>query len=283
MAARKTKALSRTNQSAVALPENLQEKLGKFINRDRATSRSAGWSYISASGAGVRLRLEDRPIGDETTGEVEVIILGGVRINTLYEGPYQQDNPQAPVCFAVAKVAWEAGEAEDLLAPPPGLPGTPPGVTKCSECPLNRFGSDPDGGRGKACKNQVRLALIPENSSDYSKADGFLLNVPPTSLKGWSRYIAHVNDGLSRPAFGLVTRIRKVPNETAQGFKFSFEGGRLLDVADIEDLIGRAEGDAEAALEQLPSLEADSGGDAPKSRGPQRRKVSRKKSAAKRR
>lgn len=54
----------------------------------------------------------------------------------------------------------------------------------CATCALNQFGSDPKGGKGKACKNMRRLFILIEG---YGLP--LQLTCPPTSLKSFSPYV----------------------------------------------------------------------------------------------
>lgn len=77
------------------------------------------------------------------------------------------------------------------------------GPYECPNCPLNRWGSDPKGGRGKACKELRRLLIL---------VDGYtapiMLTLPPTSAKEWDRYCSVLKNKKSaffavRTHFGL--------------------------------------------------------------------------------
>lgn len=56
---------------------------------------------------------------------------------------------------------------------------------KCQGCPYDRFGSDFNGGRGKACKTLRRLYLLEENSQVPA-----ILNLPPSSHKAWDQFVS---------------------------------------------------------------------------------------------
>ncbi len=56
---------------------------------------------------------------------------------------------------------------------------------ECATCPFNKYGSDPKGGKGKACKEMRRLFLLEEGSNMSS-----VVTLPPTSLKVWDRFVS---------------------------------------------------------------------------------------------
>ena len=62
--------------------------------------------------------------------------------------------------------------------------GTPGGA--CAACVMNRFGSAPDGSKGKACKNMRVLYLL--RSGEYMPLQ---VNLPPTSIKPFKAFLAH--------------------------------------------------------------------------------------------
>jgi hypothetical protein len=85
-----------------------------------------------------------------------VVILADIMENSYYDGPFNPDTPASPVVLCVRSrrrgygAARKGGSGRLLYAPEP----------ECSDCPRNEWGSA-DVGRGKACKNVMRLALIP--------------------------------------------------------------------------------------------------------------------------
>jgi hypothetical protein len=55
----------------------------------------------------------------------------------------------------------------------------------CATCKYNQWGTDPNGGNGKWCKNMRRLYMLQEE-----EIFPLLLTVPPTSLKNVADYVA---------------------------------------------------------------------------------------------
>ncbi|ACV58111.1 hypothetical protein [Alicyclobacillus acidocaldarius] len=56
---------------------------------------------------------------------------------------------------------------------------------KCQGCPFDQFGSDPNGGRGKACKTVRRIYLLEENSQVPA-----ILGLPPSSHRAWDQFVS---------------------------------------------------------------------------------------------
>lgn len=194
---------------------------------------AAGMEESTASGqffglkAGV-LTWADAPIPNN---EMAVVILDSVLENVYYEGEYDPDVPQSPMCFAFGrddktmaphKNVVEAGNQQC------GASGL------CNGCEMNEFGSA-EKGRGKACRNTRRLAMIP--AGNFNKGGEFVMikeaehfestpigfmKLPVTSVKGYAAFVKQVAGALRRPPHGIVTRIKVIPDAKSQ-FKVLFE------------------------------------------------------------
>ena len=149
-------------------------------------------------------------------------------VNVFYEGDYDPDNPAPPTCFAFGfeergMEPHEIVRAEDQAQ-----------HDECDGCPQNEWGTA-DRGRGKACRNRRRLALIPAGTFDAAgrfvpEADpayfqgvaiGYL-EIPPTSVKAWGNYVKQITGVLKRPPHGVLTRISVRPdpkNQVAVSFE----------------------------------------------------------------
>lgn len=131
--------------------------------------------------------------------------------------PFSPDNPRSPSCYAMGRV-------ESDLAPIKEGEGTPENIVSdaCHGCPLNEWGSDPDGGKGKACKNTRRLALIDAqvleaNSVDaIEKAAVHYAKLPVTSGKNFSAFVIQTANVVKRPLHGIIAELSVVPHQTRQ-------------------------------------------------------------------
>jgi hypothetical protein len=254
-----TKAVAVVGRSDLALPSSMQDEFAKHISRDKASAVAVGWPFISMQGSTPVMSIAGQPIGCDREGRentIEAIILGGARVNSYYKGEFTPGKPVPPSCYAIADPLWEAGEIETKLAPPVDLRGKE--SKACADCRFNAFGSG--RGNAKACKNTVRLAMLYAGSSDFAKADGFMLSVPPTGLRGWASYVAPLS-AVNRPVMTVITEIEKIPNETGAGFALGFTTlDPIQDETLLRAILARAEGDGGAALIQPPPAIGDSGG-----------------------
>lgn len=115
---------------------------------------------------------------------MRVVVVAFTNRNDFYENPYDATNVVPPTCFAI-------GDEIKAMAPDKSVP-EPEGQT-CATCALNQWGSE---GKGKACKNQKIVAVLPP---DDPNADILVVKVSPTGVKDFD---GMVSVGVSR--FGKV-------------------------------------------------------------------------------
>ena len=160
--------------------------------------------------------------------EMAVIVLDAVLENVFYDKPYNPDVQVSPACFA---------HGRDEAQMKPHLTVINAGQNPsddCQSCPKNAWGSA-DVGKGKACKNKRRLAVI--SAGTFAKDGSFELNdedghwkntaagflaLPPMSIKGWAEYVKSLAGGLKRPPYGVITKVKVVPDPKSQ-FRVLFE------------------------------------------------------------
>jgi len=156
--------------------------------------------------------------GEPVTGNtVNVIVLAHVFENAYFSKPYNPKELRNPDCFAL-------GANKDELVPDPIVPE--PIGDACAKCDYLQWGSDPKGGRGKACKEVVRLALLPvQNVTDpqaVASSEIAVLKVPVTSVKNWGNYLQRLSALNGRPSWAVLTEIKVVPDAKTQ-FKVLFD------------------------------------------------------------
>lgn len=178
--------------------------------------------------------------GDEVMpgNQVCVIILDAVLENTAYAAKFDENNPQPPVCYAFGRL-----DEQKEMAPHPSMEAFPehfiPHAESCGVCPLNEYGSA-DTGRGKACQNRARLALLPAgyyspkrgsrdfdlevftDPAHFKTADIAHLKLPVLSVKNYFKFVADVAAAHRRPPHGVIARVYLEPDAKAQ-FKVCFE------------------------------------------------------------
>lgn len=202
------------------------EELARQAQMAAAVEESTATGQFFGLKSGV-LTLNDTPMPNN---EMAVIVLDGILENVFYEGAYDPDNIQSPKCFAFGreektlephKIVIEAGNS---MAGASGL---------CAGCEMNEWGSA-ETGRGKACRNTRRLAMIPAGTFENGKFKAFtdaeqfessnmaFMKLPVTSVKGYAAFVKQVVGALKRPPHAIFTKVSVRPDANTQ-FKVAFE------------------------------------------------------------
>lgn len=197
---------------AADLPANWEEQMAADASAEAAAVAGIGGGTWLSIRNGV-LKFQATPTPDS---QLDCVVLGSLFDFAYYGGvPFDADNPASPVCWALGPIEKElepSEESHDRQA------------DACAGCPQNEFGSS-DRGKGKACKNQVRLALLhvdnlrPDLIHD---AQIVMLRVPPTSLTAWAAHVKKIANTLEKPPYAVVTRVSVAPDDKVQ-VRVSFE------------------------------------------------------------
>lgn len=140
-------------------------------------------------------------IGDEKLGtSMDVVILADVFDHAFYDRKYDPDVITPPAC-------WALNASQSDLAPDPDTYYVPkPQSESCANCPKNQFGSS-DNGKGKACRNGRRMLVASVYEGKVNLTDLAIINAPPTSLKGVSRYFKQTAKVHKLPTWAVVTNV----------------------------------------------------------------------------
>lgn len=212
--------IEQTTEQTTALV-NWEDRLAAYAAEAAAEEQVFGGKFVSVKAG--RLAIDKVPCANN---KLDVIVIAHTTEYALYEGKFDPNNPQPPVCYAFGK---------DEQSMSPHEKSTKPQHTDCATCPKNQWGSDPDGGKGKACKNTRRLALLPadcvNNPDEMDKAEEIYIKLPVLSVKNWALYVNNVSAQYKRPPFGVITSISTEPDTKAQ-FKVTFRAiDRVPDAA----------------------------------------------------
>jgi hypothetical protein len=218
--------------------------------------RGKVWS-IQHNGQSMTLMRED---GDGPRGSVDLVI---VKANanlskTWYEQGWDENNNNPPDCASA-----------NGIVPDAGVPKKQSNV--CATCPKNAWGSDPKGGKGKACGDHRRMAVVPLKDLRNEHFGGpLLLRCPAASLQDMAAFDSRYKS-LGYPYFTMGIKIAFDPAESYPKFTFAAirplsdaEGAIVMELrnsADVARVIseGSAPAPAQVAapaqgafLEQLP-------------------------------
>ena len=157
---------------------------------------------------------------------------GGV---TQFEAP--SDNPEKPNYLPQivgiillnhdTNAYWKEGSEYDMNVSPECTSingktgfGAPGGA--CITCPLNQYGTDPNGGKGKACKNMRSLYILQDGSPMPIN-----LILPPTSRRPFADFVQNAFVLRNRPIWASLVKIT---------LKKESQGGNNYSVAEFERL-----------------------------------------------
>jgi hypothetical protein len=207
--------------------EQLAAAAAKYKQTEKLESRGG---FLTTRGGVFRLHDEEIP-----GNQICAVILDSVFENTLYEGRFDPNNMAPPVCYAFARDSDDLAPHESMQAHPDIFV---PQNDTCHGCPHLEWGSS-DTGRGKACQQRRRLAIIPagqfiprgkydfdveifDDEAHYENAEMALLKLPVTSVQEYGRYVHSVANEHSLPPYGVISRVWLEPDPKSQ-YKVMFE------------------------------------------------------------
>lgn len=234
MATKPKTAVVKTNSGSTAVA-NYEDRLAAMAAESaQQEANVGGGGFISVKGG--QLTYQGNTIKGN---ELDVVVLTSIHENVYYgDERYDPDNPQPPVCYAFGT------DDKDMA---PHAEAAEPQHETCEGCPHNEFGTA-DNGKGKACKNIRRLAMIPGDPLDEETVETATvahLKVPVTSVKGWASFVKTVATLDKLPPLGVVARIGVIPDPKTQ-FKVTFQKVDRVPKNLLGPIIDRAEAEKEA-------------------------------------
>lgn len=227
-------------RTEVTLPEDWEQQLAKYATQASKTAEASagGGSWLSFKG-GV-LTYKGVPVQNN---ETELVVLDQVLENLYYEGAYDPNTPTSPVCFALAR-------EKDELVPHEKSPSKQ--SDDCASCEHNKFGSAAQG-RGKACKNSQRLAVLAVGDGSLeqlAETEVTFAKLPVTSVANYANYVQKMQALYSgMPPFAFVTRLKLIPDAKSQ-FKVLFDFSRRLTKEELGVVFSRVK---EAEPQMIPA------------------------------
>lgn len=197
---------------------------------------------------GIDKRSGNFRIGDIVSQDnvMDVVILDFIHANSWWEKPYSPDNSEAPDCFALGKLGTSYSDQNwDEMSPVAGCPN--PQANNCKECPMNQFGSAPNG-RGKACSNNISLALLPAGNPEGKI---HTLRMSPSAIRSFNSFLRKVTAAGKLPV-SVVVPITTV--EAGASWAFHLDTDRMRPNEDLAAFYSRIEG-AKDLLEYVPKYE----------------------------
>lgn len=149
----------------------------------------------------ISLKGKKFTVGDDKLGTtLKVVILADVFDHSWYDRKYDPSSEDVfpPACFAI-------GNDQPTMAPHADSPV--PQSNTCELCPKNEFGSS-ENGKGKACRNGRRILIASIGSDErVNFGDLAIINMSPTALKGFSKYVKSITNIKRLPLWAVVTTL----------------------------------------------------------------------------
>jgi len=168
----------------------------------------------------VPMMREDEP--DTPCSAIEVIFIAASRFKSkVYYPHYTEGSSEKPTCYSSTAITPDPNAQE-------------PQASACAACKRNVMGSGTNG-RGKACSDSKRMAIVPANDIENIRYGGpMLLRVPAGSLNAFGIYADQLQKS-GYPLFAVVTRVSFEPKEAYP--KFRFTPLRVLTDEEIDQIV----------------------------------------------
>lgn len=229
MSAKAEVVATKTANAVVSYREQLRQELATLNKRVAPPSGNK----ISLKGKTFTL-----PDGTSSPGPLAAIVLDWRTARVYYSKPFNAKEITAPDC-------WAQGSDVDGLAPPDSVKAKQNDV--CAGCPKNEWGSAPTG-KGKACKDTRKLAVVPAGATD--ETEPMTLLVSPTGVKHFDNYVNQLGSGDDgRMPIEVITHFAFDPDADYPTVRF----GRPLPLDDEHLMIAmKLRGKAQPMLDRTP-------------------------------
>jgi len=203
------------------------EELARYARSSAAAERPTAQSISFKAG---QISYAGTPVKDN---RLACVIVGNAIENRWYKQKYKEGIVVNPACFALEPfnmLAEDPQENEEALSRAAAHDNSaePQGAGEghnCVGCPKAEWGTDPEGGRGKACSQNRRIIVIPatalQSPEMVDQAEMAVARVSVTSVKYLSAYISKLETSLRRPPWAVVTEISTQPDMKTQ-FRVNF-------------------------------------------------------------
>jgi len=210
---------------------------------------------------------------DDVIGRVaSFVIVDFVRQNSFYDEAFHEDDIRPPACQALSV------DGENMVP----LEHAPRKQNEtCDGCPQNAWGSA-DVGRGKACGEQYKLAVLAVDTSrneTYANCDMATLTVPPTSKKNFGKYVKALEDQTGKPPLAFLTEFSFDDDFDHEVLLFEVNKG-YKDAKNLSAILSRVD-EAREMLMTPPDFSGNEKESASKKKGKKKKKVAAKKKAGK--
>lgn len=174
-AKKKAKKKTAKKSAGTGLALSWQQKLAEVTEQGKAPKeKPATGDWISTKGN--KFKLGNTVLGTE----LDCVVVAWCFERSYYDTDYDPDNISSPACAALTYNEEECYPAEDAANKQ---------CEDCNECWANEWESA-DKGKGKACSDRRRLALVVAGKDDKMELKG--LSIAPTSLPSWREFLNEI-------------------------------------------------------------------------------------------
>lgn len=184
-----------------------------IVAAQAAQSEAPKGGFLSFKGGRMSYNDEQIP-GDK----MNVVIIDFLLENTWFKDKYNPLKTAVPACYALGRLETEMKPHEECDEPQNPQCGI---SDQEGCCPYNEWASDPDGGRGKFCKNTRRIAVIPadtllQGADAVRKVTPVMCRLPVTSIKNFSSHINKIVKVLQTAPMGVISELSVQPHPSNQ-------------------------------------------------------------------
>lgn len=200
----KTEVVPAGQSTMPALPAEWEKKLALHAKDDTAKEVPATQAFSLRAGV---LSYNGQAMPEN---KMSVVVLASAHEHAFFINKFDPGNIISPLCFSLSE------EGEEMV---PHDNSYKKQNETCLGCPQAEWGSDENSpsGRGKACKEVRRLAVIPaEPLDEIAKAQVAMLRIPVTSVANWASYVHMLAATAKRPAWSVVSEVKVVPDPKKQ-------------------------------------------------------------------
>lgn len=184
-------------------PELVEELKEQMSDLDDAGISCNVVKIPSGGGSAFEVQMGGDPNDTEPMKELVGVVCFTHRMNAYWPEAYGsgEDGSQLPECSSMdGKTGLVVATGE---------------IRNCDTCPLNQYGTDVKGGKGKACKNMRRIYMMCNGDPTP-----YLLTVPPTSIKDVNKQLTRIL-AAGVPYTGMIMRFKLEKTKNANNVAYS--------------------------------------------------------------
>jgi hypothetical protein len=200
------------------------------------------------------------PDGRELPGPFDAIVVDFVSANMYYETAYNPNAIVPPKCFAIGPEPTNMSPSDSAVEKQ---------NETCTGCWANQFHTDPNGGKGKACQNTRRLAIMDPTGDGTTPL--MLLKVSSTAIRSFDGYVSMVEQKFKVPVRMVMTEVSFAEDKDFPSLRFGNPRPLIGEWSELGEISDSRQQEALTRLLTEPEFQpADAAPPAPARRPPAR-------------